>query len=62
MTSLQTGLLRPKEQADWNLVNLTLQLFGHCDENTLCIRILGLQVLSCVAGFGIRWLLTGIYK
>ncbi|KAF5835513.1 glycosyl transferase family 4-domain-containing protein [Dunaliella salina] len=58
----KTGLLRPKDQPDWNLVNLMLQLFGNCNENTLCIRILALQVLSCVAGFGIRWLLTGIYK
>eukprot|EP00983_Pelagomonas_calceolata_P011941 384100-Pelagomonas_calceolata.AAC.3 len=59
---MQTGLLRPKDQPDWNLVNLMLQLFGNCSENALCIRILALQVLSCVAGFGIRWLLTGIYK
>eukprot|EP00201_Polytomella_parva_P019015 CAMPEP_0175073512 /NCGR_PEP_ID=MMETSP0052_2-20121109/20622_1 /TAXON_ID=51329 ORGANISM="Polytomella parva, Strain SAG 63-3" /NCGR_SAMPLE_ID=MMETSP0052_2 /ASSEMBLY_ACC=CAM_ASM_000194 /LENGTH=392 /DNA_ID=CAMNT_0016341367 /DNA_START=61 /DNA_END=1236 /DNA_ORIENTATION=- len=39
----QTGLLRPKDQPDWNLVNLFLQLFGRCGENALCIRLLVFQ-------------------
>jgi UDP-N-acetylglucosamine--dolichyl-phosphate N-acetylglucosaminephosphotransferase len=58
----KTGLLRPKDQPDWNLVNLTLQLFGPCGENALCVRILALQVACCVFGFGARWALKGIYK
>lgn len=58
----KTGLLRPKDQPDWNLVNLTLQLFGRCGENALCARILALQVACCAFGFGVRWALQGIYK
>jgi len=52
----KTGVLRPKDQPDWNLVNLVLQLTGNCGENMLCVRILGFQVLCCAAGFGVRWL------
>ncbi|GBF90594.1 hypothetical protein Rsub_03166 [Raphidocelis subcapitata] len=58
----KTGLLRPKDQPDWNLVNLTLQLFGPCGENVLCARILALQAACCAFGFGARWALQGIYK
>ena len=58
----KTGLLRPKDAPDWNLVNLTLQLFGQCGEAALCARILALQAACCAAGFGVRWALTGIYK
>ena len=70
----KTGLLRPKNKAtekspegiplgpDWNLVNLTLQLFGTTTENSLCIRILALQAACCALGFGVRWALAGIYK
>lgn len=58
----KTGLLRPKDQPDWNLVNLTLQLFGRCSENALCIRILIIQAACCALGFGVRWALTGVYK
>ena len=58
----KTGLLRPKDQPDWNLVNLTLQLFGRCGENALCVRILALQAACCGLGFGVRWALQGIYK
>ncbi|KAF6258891.1 glycosyl transferase family 4-domain-containing protein [Scenedesmus sp. NREL 46B-D3] len=57
-----TGLLRPKDAPDWNLVNLTLQLFGPCSENTLCVRILVMQGACCALGFGVRWVLAGIYK
>ncbi|PNH07577.1 UDP-N-acetylglucosamine--dolichyl-phosphate N-acetylglucosaminephosphotransferase [Tetrabaena socialis] len=57
-----TGLLRPKDAPDWNLVNLTLQLFGRCGENALCIRVLMFQVLSCGLAFGLRYVLQGIYK
>ncbi|KAG2451673.1 hypothetical protein HYH02_003453 [Chlamydomonas schloesseri] len=57
-----TGLLRPKDAPDWNLVNLTLQLFGRCGENALCIRLLALQVASCALTFGLRYLLQGYYK
>ncbi|KAG2485717.1 hypothetical protein HYH03_015601 [Edaphochlamys debaryana] len=57
-----TGLLRPKDAPDWNLVNLTLQLFGRCSENALCVRVLGFQVASCAVAFGLRYLLQGYYK
>lgn len=58
----KTGLLRPKPQPDWNVVNLTLQLLGNMTENKLCIYILGFQAASCALGFGVRWALTGVYK
>jgi UDP-N-acetylglucosamine--dolichyl-phosphate N-acetylglucosaminephosphotransferase len=58
----KTGLLRPKDKPDWNLVNLTLQMFGNCGENALCARILALQAGCCAFGFGVRWALQGIYK
>lgn len=58
----KTGLLRPKDKADWNLVQLTLQLFGNCSENALCTRILAIQAACCAFGFGVRWALQGIYK
>lgn len=43
-------------------MNLTLQLFGNTTENALCIRILVMQGLCCLAGFLVRWALTGVYK
>ena len=55
-----TGLLRATP--NYNLVNLTLVLFGPCTEEALCIRLMAFQVACCVAGLGARWLLTGIYK
>lgn len=58
----KTGLLRPKDQPDWNLVNLMLQLFGNCSENALCIRLLAFQVACCGLGFVAHWQLAGIYK
>ena len=58
----KTGLLRPKDAPDWNLVNLTLQVFGLCGENALCVRILALQAACCALAFGARWALQGIYK
>lgn len=57
-----TGLLRPKDAPDWNLVNLMLQLAGPATENALCIRLLAAQVACCALGFGLRWSLAGIYK
>jgi UDP-N-acetylglucosamine--dolichyl-phosphate N-acetylglucosaminephosphotransferase len=58
----KTGLLRPKDTPDWNVVQLMLQLTGNTTENQLCIRILVFQALCCAGGFGIRWFLTGVYK
>lgn len=58
----KTGLLRPKDAPDWNLVNLTLQLFGNCGENALCVRILAMQVLSCAAGLVLHAVLQGVWK
>ena len=57
---VSTGLLHPT--ANWNLVNLMLQVFGPCTEKQLCIRILVLQALSCVIAFVFRHMLTGVYK
>ena len=47
---------------NWNLVNLTLHIFGPCTEQALCIRLLTFQVVCCVSGLAARWKLTGIYK
>ncbi len=55
-----TGLLHATP--NWNLVNLTLQVFGPATEEALCVRILGMQVVSCGAAFGIRYALAGVYK
>lgn len=57
-----TGLLRPKDKPDWNLVNLTLQMFGSCTELVLCVRILVMQAACCALAFGIRYAVEGIYK
>lgn len=56
----ETGLLTGSN--DLNLVNLFLRLFGRCTEQALCIRLLLFQVLCCALCFGIRALLTGVYK
>lgn len=58
----KTGLLRPKDAADWNLVNLMLQLTGRCSEQALASRLLAFQGACCAAGFAVRWALEGIYK
>ncbi|GAX76522.1 hypothetical protein CEUSTIGMA_g3968.t1 [Chlamydomonas eustigma] len=58
----KTGLLRPKDQPDWNVVNLMLQLTGNTTENILCVRILVFQAVCCALGFLVRWMLTGVYK
>ena len=47
---------------NWNLVNLTLHVGGPCTEQQLCVRLLTMQALSCVAGFGVRHLLVGVWK
>lgn len=57
----KTGLLRPKDAPDWNLVNLTLQLFGTTTENALCIRILAIQVLCCAGGLAAWWVVQNRY-
>ena len=58
----KTGLLRPKDQPDWNVINLMLQLFGRCSENALLWRVLAFQVASCGLTFLARYLLQGYYK
>jgi UDP-N-acetylglucosamine--dolichyl-phosphate N-acetylglucosaminephosphotransferase len=58
----KTGLLRPKEVPDMNLVNLMLRMFGPCSEAALCARLLAFQVACCALGFGVRWQLQGVYK
>lgn len=57
-----TGQLRPKDQPDWNLVNLALQLFGITTELQLCVRLLLLQAFCCGLGFVARTVLQGVYK
>lgn len=49
-----TGTLSPKDQPDWNVVNLVLQLFGDTTENILCVRILLIQGVCCLAGLAAR--------
>ena len=55
-----TGLLHPTP--NMNLVNLTLRIMGPCTERALCIRLLVLQGLCCLAGFGARHYLAPFYK
>ena len=55
-----TGLLHATP--NWNLVNLTLHMFGPCTEEQLCWRLLKFQMFCCGFGLGLRWVLTGIYK
>ncbi|XP_058107201.1 uncharacterized protein LOC131250857 [Magnolia sinica] len=56
----QTGLLTGTK--DLTLVNGFLRWFGRCSEKSLCIRLLIFQALSCLACFGLRYILTGWYK
>ena len=55
-----TGLLHATP--NYNLVNLMLRITGPSTESQLCFRLLMLQVVSCVAAFAVRHLLTGVYK
>lgn len=55
-----TGLLHATP--NWNLVNLTLHVLGPTTEQSLCVRILSMQVISCGLAFGVRHLLRGVYK
>eukprot|EP00192_Tetraselmis_astigmatica_P012961 CAMPEP_0117655980 /NCGR_PEP_ID=MMETSP0804-20121206/4562_1 /TAXON_ID=1074897 /ORGANISM="Tetraselmis astigmatica, Strain CCMP880" /LENGTH=410 /DNA_ID=CAMNT_0005462355 /DNA_START=130 /DNA_END=1359 /DNA_ORIENTATION=- len=52
-----TGLLHATP--NYNLVNLVLYVGGPCGERDLCMRLLGIQTLSCAAAFGLRYVLTG---
>lgn len=56
----KTGLLTATP--NWNLVNLTLQIFGSCSEQALCIRILAMQVVACCGTFIVRHFVEGAYK
>lgn len=56
----QTGLLTGT--GDGTLVNLSLRQFGRMSEKSLCIVLLGLQVVGCCLCFMLRWILTGWYK
>jgi len=55
-----SGLLHPTP--NMNLVNLSLRVMGPLKEETLCIRLLLLQVVCCAGGFGIRYCVAGYYK
>ncbi|KAK9836140.1 hypothetical protein WJX81_004399 [Elliptochloris bilobata] len=55
-----TGLLHATP--NWNLVNLTLHLFGPCSEQMLCTRLLAFQGACCLGAFWLRAAVTGWYK
>jgi len=67
---IDTGLLHPsfvtqeegETRVNMNLVNLFLQLLGPQTERTLCLAMLTLQAGCCAAGFGVRAILTGVWK
>lgn len=48
------------EVANMTLINLLLQFFGPMNERTLCIVLLGIQILSCAIGFIIRYYLAKV--
>ncbi|CAI9099777.1 OLC1v1036646C2 [Oldenlandia corymbosa var. corymbosa] len=56
----QSGLLTGTK--DGTLVNIFLRLFGRRSEKSLCILLLGFQVICCLFCFFLRWILTGWYK
>ncbi|KMZ68088.1 Phospho-N-acetylmuramoyl-pentapeptide-transferase [Zostera marina] len=56
----KTGLLTGTK--DGTLVNLFLRLFGRCSEQSICIRLLIFQVVSCIFCFWLRYILAGWYK
>jgi len=43
------------EVANMTIINLSLQIFGPMSERTLCIFLLGFQILSCVFAFIVRY-------
>lgn len=58
----KTGLLEcsripgdKENRANFTLLNLMLQIFGPMHEKTLCIYLLGFQVLCCGIAFAIRY-------
>ena len=61
-----TGLLHPsmatETRYNMNLVNLFLRILGPQTERRLCLALLTLQAACCAAGFGIRFVLTGVWK
>ena len=67
---IDTGLLHPsfvtreegETRVNMNLVNLFLQVLGPQTERTLCLAMLTLQAGCCAAGFGVRAILTGVWK
>ena len=67
---IDTGLLHPsfvtqeegETRINMNLVNLFLQVLGPQTERTLCLAMLTLQAGCCAAGFGVRAILTGLWK
>ena len=61
-----TGLLHPSMATEthynMNLVNLFLRILGPQTERQLCMALLTLQAACCIAGFMIRYVLTGVWK
>ena len=62
----ETGLLHPSKATEMhynmNLVNLFLRILGPQTERTLCMALLTLQAVCCMAGFGVRIVLSGRWK
>jgi UDP-N-acetylglucosamine--dolichyl-phosphate N-acetylglucosaminephosphotransferase len=62
----ETGLLHPsmatEKHYNMNLVNLFLRILGPQTERTLCMALLTLQAVCCMAGFGVRMVLSGRWK
>jgi UDP-N-acetylglucosamine--dolichyl-phosphate N-acetylglucosaminephosphotransferase len=67
---VRTGLLHPsfvtqeegETRVNMNLVNLFLRVLGPQTERRLFLAMLTLQAGCCAAGFGVRAILTGIWK
>jgi len=48
------------EVANMTMINMALQIFGPMNERTLCVLLLGFQVLSCTFGFIVRYRLAQV--
>lgn len=49
------------EAANMTLVNLFLQIFGPMSERSLCVSLLGFQVLTCAFGMFVRYNLAQLF-
>ena len=49
------------EVANMTVINLTLQILGPMSERTLCIVLLGMQIVSCALGLYFRYNLAQVF-